>query len=72
MTFHLFDIIWIKIFYIDDIEKVVCAVFYVYILNVITHFYNVFINIKLLLIHFLCSEMVITVLREILSNKSKY
>ena len=32
----------------------------------ITHFYNTFINIKLLLIHYLCTEMVITVLLDIL------
>ena len=54
-------------------EIVACAVFYIYILDFITHFYNIFINIALLLIHYLCREMVNDfVLLNILSNKSKY
>ena len=77
MTFDIlyeyFNIIWIKIFYIDNImEKEVCVVFYIYIFCFITHFYNALINIKLLLIHYLCSKMVITVWLDILSNNSKY
>ena len=43
------------------IEKVVCSVFYAYIFDFITYFYNTFINIKLLLIHYLCRELVIIV-----------
>ena len=68
-----FNIIRIKIFSIDNIiEKVVCVVFYIYIFDFIIHFYNAFINIKLLLIHYLCSEKVITVLLDILLNNSRY
>ena len=64
-----------KNFYIDNIiEKVVCVVFYIYKIDFITHFYNAFIKIKLLLIHYLCREMKINVfvLLDILSNNSKY
>ena len=62
-----------KKFDIDNIvKKVVCAVFYIYIFDFITHFYNAFINIKFLLIQYLCSEMVITVLLDILSNNCIY
>ena len=43
------------------IEKVVWSVF-------ITNFYNTFINIKLLLIHYLSREMLLNVF----SNNSKY
>ena len=44
--FIYFNIIWIKIFYVDIIvEKVVCAVFYIYIFDFITNFYNAFLNI---------------------------
>ena len=40
MTFHLFNIIWIKKVYIDNvIKKVLCVVFYVYIFDFITHLY---------------------------------
>ena len=53
------------------IEKVICAVFDVYIFDFITNFYNTFTNLKLLLIHHLCREMVIAVLLDILSNNSK-
>ena len=54
---------WIKIFYIDNIID--------YSLLFITHFYNTFVNIKLLiLIHYLCSEMVIIVLLDILPDNS--
>ena len=71
--FIYFNIIWIKTFNINSIiEKVVCSVFYIYIFDFITHFYNTFINMKLLLIHNLCSEMVITVLLDFLSNNSIY
>ena len=39
MTFYLFNIIRMKILYIDNIiEKVVCMVFYAYIFDFITHF----------------------------------
>ena len=52
------------------------AVFYkkakVYIFDFITHFYNTFIDMKVVLIHYLRSEMVITVLLKNLSNNSKY
>ena len=75
MTFHLFNFIWIKNFYIDNIiEKVVYSVFYVYIFDFITDSYNKFINIILLLIRYLCCEMEINVfaLLDILSNNSKY
>ena len=49
-----------QIVYINNIiEKVVCAILYIYIFDFITHFYNTFINIKLLLIRYLCREMVI-------------
>ena len=71
--FIYFNIIRIKNLYIDNIiEKVVCAVFFIYIFDFITYFYNTFINIKLLLIHYLCSEMTITVLLDLLSNNIKY
>ena len=44
--FIYFNIIWIKDFYVDIIlEKVVCAVFYIYIFDFITNFYNAFLNI---------------------------
>ena len=46
--------------------------FYIDILDFITHFYNTFINIKCILIHYLCSKMIITVLLDILSGNSKY
>ena len=60
--FVYFDIFWIKIFYVDNIiEKVVCSVFYDHIFDYITHFYNAFIDIKLLWIHYLYYEMVINV-----------
>ena len=62
-------------FYIDNIiEKVLCLVFYIKIFDFITHFHNTFINIKLLLIHCLCREVVINlfVWLDILSNKIKY
>ena len=60
-------------FYIDNIiEKLVSAVFYIYNFDFVTHFYNTFTNTKLFLIHYLCSEMVITILPNILSNCSKY
>ena len=37
-----FNIIWIKFFYIDNIiKKVVCMVFYVYILKILTAVNNV-------------------------------
>ena len=74
MTFSSILILFASnFFYIDDIiEKVVCAVFYIYIFDFVTHFYNTFTNIKLFLIHYLCSEMVITILPNILSNCSKY
>ena len=37
--FIYFNIIWIKLFYIDNIiEKVQCVFFYVYIFDFITHF----------------------------------
>ena len=62
-----------KIFCIDNtIEKLVCAVFYIYMFDFVTHFYNTFINVKLLLIHYLCIEMVITVLLDLSSNNRKY
>ena len=62
-----------KFFYIDNIiEKAVCAVFYIYIFDFINYFHNTFINIKLLLIHYLYREVVITALLDILSNSSKY
>ena len=49
-------------------------VFYVYNFDFITRFYKTFINIKLLLIHYSCREVVINVfvLLDILSNNSKY
>ena len=75
MTFFIyFNIIEIKVFYIDYIiKKVVCAVFYIYIFNFVTNFYNTVINIKLLLIYFMCIEMVITVfLLNILSDNNEY
>ena len=44
--FIYFNITWIKIFYVDIIvEKVVCSVFYIYIFDFITNFYNKFLNI---------------------------
>ena len=44
--FIYFNIIWIKDSYVDIIvEKVVCAVFYIYIFDFITNFYNAFLNI---------------------------
>ena len=55
------NIIWIKIFYIDNMEKAVCADFFIYIFDFITHFYNTFINIKLLLINYFYGQMVINV-----------
>ena len=64
---------WIKIFYVNNItEKVICSVFYVYIFDFITYFYNTPIIMKLLLIHYLCNAMVmnIFVLLDILSNIS--
>ena len=62
-----------KFFYIDNIiEKVVCPGFYIYIFDFITHSCNVFINIKLFLIHYLYSKIVITVLLNILLNNNKY
>ena len=40
MSFHLIKTIRINIFYIDNIiKKVVCAAFYSYIFEFITHFY---------------------------------
>ena len=42
-------------------EKAVCADFFIYIFDFITHFYNTFINIKLLLINYFYGEMVINV-----------
>ena len=54
------------------IKKVVCVVFSIYIFDFITHFYNTFINSKALLIHYFCSEMVTSVLLDVLSNNSKY
>ena len=47
--------------------------FYIYIFDFLTNFYNAFISIKLLLIHFLCPEIIIPAfaLLDILSNKSK-
>ena len=53
---------------------VVRSVFYVYIFDFITHSYNTFINIKILLIHYLCREMGTNVFffLDILSNNSKY
>ena len=40
-----FNIIWIKIFYIDNVIKnVVCAAFYAYIFNFITRFLIYIIN----------------------------
>ena len=43
-----------------------------HIFDFTTDFYNAFINIKLILINYLCSEMIITVLLDFLSDKSKY
>ena len=45
---------------------------YMYIFDFITHFYNTFINIKLLLFHHLSRQMVINVfvLLDILSNNN--
>ena len=58
---------------IISLKKVVYAGFYIYIFDFITHFQNTFINIKLLIIHYFSSEMIITVLLDILSNNnSKY
>ena len=54
------------------IKEVVCVVFPIYIFDFITHFYNTFITSKVLLIHYLCSEMVMSVLLDVLSNNSKY
>ena len=42
-------------------EKAVCADIFIYIFYFITHFYNTFINIKLLLINYFYGEMVINV-----------
>ena len=71
--FIYFNIIWIKTFYIDNvIKKVVYSDFYINIFDFITDFYNAFINIKLILIHYLCSEILITVLLDILSNNRYY
>ena len=69
-----FNIIWVKKFYIDIIEKVVCSVIYVYIFGFITHFYNTFINKKIIFIHYLCHKIVtnVLVLLDILSNNIKY
>ena len=47
-------------------------VFHVYIFEFITHFYSTFVNIKLLSIHYLSSEMGISVLLNILSINSEY
>ena len=59
-------------FYINNIIKeVVFAAFYIYIFDFITHSYNAFINLSFLLIHCLYSEMVKTVLFDILSSNSK-
>ena len=56
-------------FYIDNIismiSSVVCSVFYVYVLDFTTRFYNALIKIKPLLIN-------VFVLLDILSNDSKY
>ena len=63
-----FNIIFIKTFYVDDIiEKVVCAVFYIYIYDFITHFLFIF------SVFYLWNTMVINVfvLLDILSNNSK-
>ena len=62
---------WIKIFYIDNIiGKVLCAAFFIYIFNFTTRFCNTFIDIKLLLIHYLRSEIAINVYQITLNNNS--
>ena len=57
---------------IKSLRKYYVQFFYVYIFDFITIFYNQFVNIKLLLVHYLRSEMVITFFPGILSNNSKY
>ena len=57
---------------IKSLRKYYVQFFYVYIFDFITIFYNQFVNIKLLLVHYLRSEMVITFFPSILSNNSKY
>ena len=71
------DFIQIKIFNVYHvIEKVVCSIFYIYIFESITHFFN-FIFLALLvflLICYWCHDMEINVfvLLDILSGNSKY
>ena len=75
MTFIYFNIIWIKIFDIDNIiEKVVCVVLYAFMFDFITLFLIYTVNIKLVLIHYLSREMLVNVfvLLNILSDNSKY
>ena len=75
LLFVYFNIIWIKIFDIDDIiEKVVCVVLYAFMFDFITLFLIYTVNIKLVLIHYLCREMLVNVfvLLNILSDNSKY
>ena len=66
--FIYFNIIWIKTFCIDNIIEVVCAVFYIYILDFIMHFLFVF------QFCYLSSEIVtnVFVFFENLPNNSKY
>ena len=54
------------------IEKVVYVVFNIYIFDFILHLYNALINIKHFLIHYLCSEILIAVFLNLLSNNNKY
>ena len=75
--------IWLKNFHIDNIiekKTSMCGFYmhiyiyiyiYMYIFDFITYFYDTFVNIKLLLIFYLCSQMVITVFQNILSNNSE-
>ena len=61
VPFHYCNIKKNKIFkLIKLLKKYYVQFFYVYIFDFITIFYNPFVNIKLLLIHYLRSEMVIT------------
>ena len=64
-----------KNFYIDNIiEKVVYQVFYIYFFWLYSLFLIYVTKIKLVLIHYLCREMLINVLilADILANNSKY
>ena len=37
MNLIYFNFMWVKIFYIDNIIKAVCAIFYIYIFDFITN-----------------------------------